>query len=137
MFRHSDISTEIDRKTFLYVAGALAISVITILAVLFKRPVSVMGYVIIVMMALMVLCCLAVLFGMISDYACIKDGKLIMHYMFKGAQIELTNIGKITFKDDVYHVFDKRGEEAGTINGLALGIDEILQELNRKSVNFE
>ena len=46
-------------------------------------------------------------------------------------------IGYIEFKDDVYHVYDKKNSEVGSINGLALGIDELIHELDINNVNVK
>ncbi|MBR0137657.1 MAG: hypothetical protein IJM15_04540 [Erysipelotrichaceae bacterium] len=134
MFRHSEISTEVDRGPFIFTSAAFAGSILIILVILKLGKGNTLGYVSAALFGVVALASLAVLVGLLCDYAYIKDGVLYTHYILKGNQIALKDIGKLTLKDDVYTVYDKKGYTAGTINGLATGIDLILHELDRNGI---
>ena len=54
-----------------------------------------------------------VLFALITDRAYIDNGVLHMSYMFKRKSISIDEIGKITLKDEVYSVYDKKAPSRG------------------------
>jgi len=136
MFRHGEISTEIEKKPFVVTLAVLVISVLAAILILAlsHQPLAVFAAVLLLIMAI---CCGLVIFGMMSDYCYIDGEKLYMHYLFKGSNIALKDIGYISLKDNVYSVFDRKENKVGTINALALGIDEILHKLNTSKVLFK
>jgi len=77
-----------------------------------------------------------VLFALITDRAYIDNGVLHMSYMFKRKSISIDEIGKITLKDEVYSVYDKKGAVAGTINSKLTGVGDLIFALDRSGVNF-
>ncbi len=78
----------------------------------------------------------AVLFAMVTDRAYIQDDILYMSYMFRRTRVPLSEIGKVTCKDNVYSVHNRKGDVLGTINGQLTGIDTILYALDRKGITF-
>ena len=77
-----------------------------------------------------------VLFAMISDCAYVSDNKLHMNYLFKKNVIEVAKIGRVSLKDNVYTVYDRAGNVAGTINGLLTGVDTILYFLDKNGIKI-
>ncbi|MBQ1899781.1 MAG: hypothetical protein II153_02625 [Erysipelotrichaceae bacterium] len=78
----------------------------------------------------------AVLFAMVTDQAYIREDELVMSYLFKKRSIPIKKIGKISYKENIYSVFDAKGSLAGTINGQLTGIDTVLHYLDRSGVHF-
>ena len=136
MFKHGDISTEIGKGPFIFTVCSCVITTVTAILILIKGHGDMLGIMAAVMLLIVAVASFGVLVGLISDYAYIKDDVLHMSYVLKKGSIPLRDIGKIELRKDVYHVFDKKDEEVGTINGLALGIDKITGELYRKNVPF-
>ncbi|MBQ1826632.1 MAG: hypothetical protein II126_01545 [Erysipelotrichaceae bacterium] len=134
MFKRSEISTEVDRGPFIFTLGALAGSLAFAGVILYFAHGNWLGYASAAMFGIVALSSLTVLFGLLTDYAYIKDGVLHTHYLLKKSAIALKDIGTLTLKDDVYTVYDKKGGKSGTINGLATGIDLILCELDRNGI---
>ena len=56
--------------------------------------------------------------------------------MFKKRAIKLDEIGKISYKDDVYTVFDKKGNRVSTINAKLTSIGEVIFALDKAGVDF-
>lgn len=136
MFKHGEFSTEISKAQFIFALLSFVLMMgigITIFIVFWGNMLAVLAF---ALMLIVGLCSLGVLIGLISDYAYIKDDRLYMSYVFKKSSIDLKDIGGITLKDNIYHVYDKKQGEVGTINALALGIDSITNELDRKHVPF-
>ncbi len=136
MLKHGEISTEVDRKPFLFTltaaAGSTAASIL--LFALGGDALSIFAGVLVAVVAIVAW---FILFVLVTDYAYIEDGVLHLRYLMKKQSIPLESIGKITFKDGVYSVYNRKGDAAGTVNGLATGIDVILQELDKNGVRFE
>ncbi len=122
------ISTEIDTKTLIFTIVAFIVSVIVSLILFIKYASNGLAIFAGIMFAVVAIACAVVLFGMFSDKAYIEDDVLYMSYLFKRSSIKLSEVNYIKFKDDVYHIYNNKNEEVGTINGLALGIDAILNK---------
>lgn len=137
MFRHGEISTEVDKKQFVFTVVCFVVSVAVGLIIFISFKGSYLAVFAAVMMLVLAAAAFFVLFGLLSDYAYIEDGMLHMHYLLKDSQIRIKDIRKITLKKDVYHVYDRKNKETGTFNALAIGIDRILHELYRNNVTFE
>ncbi|MBR0082044.1 MAG: hypothetical protein IJP98_04840 [Clostridia bacterium] len=137
MFKHGDVSTETDRKPFLFTL--IAASGSTIAAVLLFALGK--GEMLSILSGVMVLIVAAVswfiLFVMLTDYAYIDQGVLRTRYLFKKTQIPLGEIQKVTCKENVYYIYGRREKPLGTINGLLSGIDSILEALENNGVHFE
>lgn len=136
MFKHGDISTEISKAQFIFALLSFVLMNgigITIFIVFWGNMLAVFAF---VLMFIVGICSLGVLIGLVSDYAYIKDDCLYMSYIFKKSSIDLKDIGAVKLKDDIYHIYDKKQGEVGTINALAQGIDSITNELDRKHVPF-
>ena len=137
MFRHGEISTEVDRKPFIFTVEAFAVCIIiAILAFVFSKgnALLIFGG---VMMAAVALAAAAVLFAMISDYAFVEGNKLHMSYLFRKKNVELNKIGKMSLKDDIYSVYDRAGDLIGTINAKLTGIDSLLLYLDKNGVKID
>ena len=136
MFRHGEISTEADKGPFIFTLAVLAGSILLGTVILVFAGTGPLNIFFAGMCLIMAVCAAAVLFAMLSDYACIENDVLTMSYLFKKKTIALTDIGQVSIKDNVYTVYDRKKNKVGTINGLATGIDRVTGEMNRKHVNF-
>ena len=136
MFRKGEISTETDKKPFIFTLAALAGCLVSGILILIFAKGDALGIFASVLLFIVAASAAAVLFAMVTDRAYIEDGTLHMSYMFKHVRMPLTGIGKVTCKDQVYYVFDKKGAVAGTINGKLTGIDKILFALDRSGILF-
>ncbi|MBQ6680291.1 MAG: hypothetical protein IJM76_09805 [Lachnospiraceae bacterium] len=137
MFRHGRISTETDRKPFIFtVTAAAACGTGAVLLFVFGKgdALSIFAG---VLLSIVFLAAAAVLFAMVTDCAWIGDGELHMGYLFRNKTVKLKEIGKICYKDDVYTVFGRDGQEIGSINAKLTGIGRVLHELDRQGVRFE
>ena len=136
MFKRSEISTEVDRKPFVFTLVCLIVGLtVTIAAFLLGRGNGLAVFAGL-MMAVVTLAAAIVLAAMVSDQAYIRDGILHISYLLKKAEIPLEKIGKVTLKDDIYSVYDRRGQLVGTINGLLTGIDSILYALDKTGIKI-
>ena len=136
MFRHSEISTEVGIAPFCFAQISSVASIFMCIFLLVKYSGNYLALFAAAMFLIVGIASSIVLFGMISDYAYIKDGILYMSYLLKRNSIKIEEIGKIELKDDIYHVYDRKNDEVGTINSQALGIDRIVMELDRNNVTF-
>ena len=137
MLRHGSISTEVESKPFYFTLAALICCLAAAVLIFCLSGGGALAIAAGVMLSVVALAAAATLFAMVTDYACIDNGMLTMRYLFRRKQVPLTEIGKITCKDNVYSVFGKKDKLLGTINGLLSGIDEILYELDKNGVRFE
>ena len=136
MFSHGDISTEIDKKPFVFTVVALSGSLIgAVLLFVFSKGDGLAIFAGI-MLSLVFLASAAVLFAMVTDQAYIEDDTLCMHYMFRKSRIPLKEIGKVSYKDNVHSVYNKKGALVGTINAQLTGIDKILYQLEKSGASF-
>ena len=136
MFSHGSISTEVDKKPFVFTVVALSGSLIgaVLLFVFSKRE----GLAIFagIMLGLIFLASAAVLFAMVTDQAYIENDTLFMRYMFRKSRIPLKEIGKVSYKDNVHSIYNKKGALVGTINAQLTGIDKILYQLEKSGASF-
>ncbi len=135
MFRHGEISTETDRKPFLFTLAAF-IGCLAAAVLMFVFGGSGLGVFAGLLCSVVAVAAGIVLFAMVTDRAYIEDGVLHMSYLFKSSQIPLNEIGKVSLKDDVYMVFDRSGRTAGTMNAQLTGIGVILHALDQNKVPF-
>ena len=136
MFRHGACSTEVDRNAFVYTLVTTLVSLTVSLSFLFLGKGKVLSILVFLGFLVLAACGGIVLFGMLTDYAYIEEERLTMRYLFKKADINLKDIGCIKLEENVYTVYDRQQTKRGTINAMALGIDNILKELDRNSVPF-
>lgn len=136
MFRHGEISTETDKKPFFFTLAAF-LGCLTAAVLVFALGGG-QGLAVIAGLMLSAVAVVAgiVLFAMISDQAYIRDETLTMRYMFRKASVPLREIGKVTYKENEYSVFDRTGRPLGTINAKLTGIDTILHKLDKSGVPF-
>ena len=134
MFRHGPVSTETDRKPFIFTLIALVVGLAGVILLFTLGKGSALAVFAGVLLGVVTLAAAAVLFGMVTDRAYIEDGVLHMRYLFKHKTVPLEKIAKVTLQDDVYSVYDRRGDLRGTINGKLTGIDSILYELDRNGI---
>ncbi|GEM_PF-1956250 len=137
MLRHGEISTEIDRKPFLFtlIAATVSTAVAVLLFVLGKG--NVLAVFSGILVAVVAAVSLFILFVMLTDYAYIDGGVLHTRYLFRKESIPLSGIGKVTCREKVYYVFNRQGNVAATINGVLTGIDRILYAMENNGVCFE
>ena len=136
MFKKGQISTEVDKGPFIFTVIALVagLTVTVLLFVLGKGDgLSVFAG---ILFAVITLAAAAVLFALVTDRAYIDGGVLYLSYLFKRRSIPVKDIGKITFADDMYFVFDKKDAKVGTINAKLTSIGEVLFALDKAGVNF-
>ena len=134
MFRHGSISTEIDRKPFLFTliafAGGLT-AVVLLFALGGGNALAVFGG---ILLSVVTLAAGAVLFGMVTDRAYVENGELHTQYLFRRRTVPLEKISRVGLKDDVYTVYDRSGAVCGTVNAKLTGIGTILAELDRHGI---
>ena len=136
MFRHGEISTEVDRKPFIFTLVSLIVGLAVTVVAFASGHGNTLAVFAGIMMAIVSLAAGIVLLAMISDKAYIEDGILHMSYLTKKAEIPLEKIGRVTLKDDVYSVYDRHEKLVGTINGLLSGIDSILYALDKGGIKI-
>ena len=137
MLKHGEIGTEVDKKPFLFTLTAAVVSLIAAILLFTLGGGDALSVFAGVLVSVVALVSLFILFVMLTDYAYIEDGVLHLRYLMKKKSIPLGNIGKITYKDGVYSVHNRKGDTVGTVNGLATGIDGILQEFDKNGIRFE
>ena len=136
MFKKGQVSTEVDKGPFIFTVIALVagLTVTVLLFVLGKGDgLSVFAG---ILFAVITIAAAAVLFALVTDKAYIDGGVLYLSYLFKRRSIPVKDIGKITFADDMYFVFDKKDAKVGTINAKLTSIGEVLFALDKAGVNF-
>lgn len=131
------VSTKIDKKTLIFTIVALIMCSVLSIVLLIKYKGNYLALFAAIMLIVVAISSFVVLIGMLTDKAYIENNVLYMSYIFKKSNIKLNEIGYIEFKDDVYHVYDNKNNEVGSINGLALGIDELIHELDINNVNIK
>lgn len=137
MFRHGEISTETDRRPFIFALaafiGSLAAAVL-LFTLCGGEPLAIFAG---ILLSIVAAAAGAVLFAMLTDRAYVENGELRTSYLFKRARIPLKDIGRVTCLDREYYVFDRKGELLATVNGRLTGIDSILYALEKNGVRFE
>ena len=137
MFRRGSASTEVDRKPFFFTLTAFAVGAASTALLIVFGGGNGLAVFAAILLGIVTLAAGAVLFGMVTDRAYVEDGVLHMRYLFKHAAVRLEEIGKLTLKDDTYTVYDRRGNEVGTINGKLTGVSSVLFELDRNGARVE
>ena len=136
MFKRGQVSTETDKGplVFTLIAFTVGTAVTVLLFVLAgSEPLAIFAG---IMVAVVTLAAGAVLFALITDKAYIDNGILYMSYMFKKREIAIKDIEKITLRGELYHVYDKSGAEAGTINAKLTAIGDVILSLDKSGVDF-
>ena len=137
MFKHGDVSTETDRKPFLFtLLAAVGSTVAAVLLFVFGKGAGLAVFAG-VLTAIVAVASLVVLFAILTDYAYIEQDVLHTRYLFKKNRIPLADIGKVTCRENVYYIYGRRENLLGTVNGLLSGIDTILNALGNYGVRFE
>ena len=136
MFRKGKISTEVDKGPFLFTVitlagGAAATALLFILA--WREPLAIFAG---ILLGIVTLAAGAVLFGLLTDKAYIDGDILYMSYMFKKRSIAIGDIGKITLRNEIYNVYDKKGAEAGTVNAKLTAVGDVILALDKSGVDF-
>ena len=137
MFRHGDISTEVDKKPFLFtLIASLGSTVAAVLLFVLGggHGLAVFGG---ILVSIVAVASMVVLFAMLTDYAYVEQGVLRTRYLFKKTSVPLSEIEKVTCRDKVYYIYGRRGEVLSTVNGLLSGIDAILNAFENNGVRFE
>ena len=136
MFKKGQISTEVDKAPFIFTLAALVagLAVTVLLFVLGKgEGLSVFAG---ILFAAVTVAAAAVLFALVTDRVYIDDGVLYMSYLFRRRSIQIKDIGKISFADDLYFVFDKKDTKIGTMNAKLTSIGDVIFALDKAGVNF-
>lgn len=136
MFRHGEISTEVDKIPFWFTLLAFAASLTGALLFFILGAGHGLAVFAGLMLSAVALVAALVLFALVTDRAYICGDRLCMRYLFRRSEAEIGEIGKISLKDDVYSVFDRKGKLLGTINAQLTGIDTILLKLDKSGVPF-
>ncbi len=136
MFKKGQISTETDKKPFFFALAAFLGCLVAALLIFILGKGDALGIFAGVLLSIVAAAAAAVLFAMITDRAYIQDDVLYMSYMFRKVSVPLSEIGKVSYKDNVYSVHNRKGDVLGTINGQLTGIDTILYALDRKGITF-
>lgn len=136
MFKKGQISTEVDKAPFIFTLAALAAGLaVTVLLFVLGRGegLSVFAG---ILFAVVTVAAAAVLFALVTDRVYIDDGVLYMSYLFRRRSIQIKDIGKISFADDLYFVFDKKDTKIGTMNAKLTSIGDVIFALDKAGVNF-
>ena len=136
MFKKGTISTETDKKPFFFALAALTGCLTAAVLIFVLGKGDALGIFAGVLLSIVAVAAAAVLFAMVTDRAYIQDDVLYMSYMFRRVRVPLPEIGKVTYKDNVYSVHNRKGDVLGTINGQLTGIDTILFALDKKGILF-
>ena len=137
MFRHGDVSTETDRKPFLFTLISASVSTVASVLLFVLSGGQALAIFAGILIGIVAVGSLIVLFAMLTDYAYVDQGELRTRYLFRKARIPLDRIGKITYREKVYYVYGNRQDLLGTINGQLSGIDRVLHALENNGVRFE
>ena len=136
MFRKGQISTEIDKGPFLFSTVALIVGAAVTVLLFVLGGGDALSIIAGIFGAIVTIAAGAVLFAMLTDKAYIDGGVLYTSYLFRRRSIPISQIGRITLKNEVYYVYDKTGAEAGTINAKLTSIGEVIIALDKSGVNF-
>ena len=137
MFRHGEVSTEVDAKPFVFTLAALIGSAAAAVLLFVLGRGAGLAVFAGILFSILAIAAAVVLFAMLTDRAYVEDGVLKTRYLFKKASIPLESIGRVTCVDKVYYVFDKKNNVLATVNGQLSGIDSILYALEKSGVSFE
>ena len=133
MFKHGECSTEVDKGTFFFTLAAF-LGCLTAALLLFILSGEALAIFAGILLSVVALAAGAVLFAMTTDRVYILDDKLYMSYLFRRTSVPLHEIGRITSKDSVYSVFNRRDQLVGTVNAKLTGIDKILRKLDEHGI---
>ena len=101
MFRHGTVSTEVDRKPFVFTLTAFVVSLAaTVLLFVFGHG-NALAVFAGILMAIVAIASGAVLFALLTDRAYIENDVLHTGYLFRKNAIPLDKIGKSSYKEDV------------------------------------
>ena len=137
MFKKGQVSTEVDKGPFIFTLIALVVGLIVTVLLFALGKGEGLAVFAGILFAVVTLAAAIVLFALLTDKAYIDGSTLYTSYMFKRRAIKIDEIGKITYKDDVYTVFDKKGNKISTINAKLTSIGELIFALDKAGVNFE
>lgn len=136
MLKKGQVSTSVDKGPFVFTLIALvAGTAVTALLFVFSGgdPLAIFAG---VLFAIVTSAAGGVMFALVTDKVYIENGVLYMSYLFKKRSVAINEIGKISYKDDIYYVFDKKGAAAGNFNAKLTSVGEIIAFLDRSGVNF-
>jgi hypothetical protein len=137
LFRHGTVSTEVDRRPFLFTVIAASVSTVAAVLLFALSGGNALAIFAGILVSVVALVAWFILFVMLTDHAYVEGNELRTHYLLKKASIPFEKIGRITCREKVYYVYDRQDELLGTINGQLTGIDGILRELEKNGVRFE
>ena len=136
MFKKGEVSTETDKKPFIFTLVALAGGTAATVLLFVLSGGDALAIFAGVLFAIVTLAAAAVMVALVTDRAYIEDGTLYMSYMFKKRKVAIKDIGKISLSDEVYRVYGKDGAEVGTINAKLTSVGDVIFALDRSGVNF-
>ena len=120
--------------TSICVFGSL---IVALLLVIFKKFTG-LGIFAICLFTLIFVLSIVTMLGLLLDYAYIEDDILIMRYIFKCGKIKISDIKeiKLNTSKNIYYVYDFRGSTVGTINSIAVGVNEMILYLDKLGVKI-
>lgn len=136
MFRHGPISTETDKKPFVFTVAAFAASLTAAVLLFVLGKGNALSIIAGIFVSIVALSAGAVLLALVTDRAYVEDGVLHMTYLFTKKSVPLDKIGEISYKEDVYTVLDRDGRVLGTINAKLTGIGTVIQALDQNGIRF-
>ena len=136
MFRHGPISTETDKKPFIFTVIAFAASLTAAVLLFVLGKGNALSIIAGIFVSIVALSAGGVLLALITDRAYVEDGVLHMTYLFTKKSVPLDKIGEISYKEDVYTVLDRNGRVLGTINAKLTGIGTVIQALDQNGIRF-
>jgi len=136
MFRHGPISTETDKKPFIFTVAAFAASLTAAVLLFVLGKGNALSIIAGIFVSIVALSAGAVLLALVTDRAYVEDGVLHMTYLFTKKSVPLDKIGEISYKEDVYTVLDRDGRVLGIINAKLTGIGTVIQALDQNGIRF-
>lgn len=136
MFSHGAVSTEIDRKPFLFTVIAASVSTVAAVLLFALTGGDALAIFAGILVSVVALVAWFILFVMLTDYAYADGDTLRTRYLLKKARIPFSEIDSVSCVEKVYYLRNRHGDVLATINGQLTGIDRILRELEKNGVRF-
>lgn len=131
-------STKIAKGPLIFtICSALGSLLIALLLVIFKKF-NGLGIFTICIFTLFFILSIVTLLGLVLDYAYVEDDRLIMRYILKCYRIKIEEIKEIKLDTtkNIYYVYDNKGSIVGTINSIAIGVNDMILYLDKLGVKI-
>ena len=136
MFKHGSVSTEVDRKPFLFTVIAASVSTVAAVLLFALTGGNALAIFAGILVTVVELVAWFILFVMLTDYAYVDGDVLKTHYLLKKASIPFSEIDSVSCVEKVYYIRNRHGDVLATVNGQLTGIDGILHALEKNGVRF-